>query len=202
MDFLKEHLGDELYAQVESKLKSNDKVKLANLAGGEYVGKDKFLALETEKKGLLAQIQERDAQLEQLKKVDAGALQSKIAELQKANDAWATKVQSMALNHAIDAAILKSKGRNPKAIKALLDTDKIKMDGDAVTGIDEQIDAIKKSDAYLFEVSQALGGMNPPNSLSQDETERLKQQYDDALKRSDFITAMAIAEKLKQTKKK
>ena len=39
MDWLKEHLGDELYSKVTEKLKDNDKVKLANLASGEYIGK-------------------------------------------------------------------------------------------------------------------------------------------------------------------
>ena len=42
MEFLKEFLGDELYAQVEAKLKGNDKVKIANLASGEYVSKSKY----------------------------------------------------------------------------------------------------------------------------------------------------------------
>ena len=42
MEFLKEILGEELYSQVEAKLKGNDKVKLANLASGEYVSKSKF----------------------------------------------------------------------------------------------------------------------------------------------------------------
>ena len=42
MEFLKEYLGDELYSQVEAKLKDNDKVKLANLASGEYVSKSKL----------------------------------------------------------------------------------------------------------------------------------------------------------------
>lgn len=42
MDFLKEYLGDELYTQVEAKLKGNDKVKLANLKSGEYVSKLKY----------------------------------------------------------------------------------------------------------------------------------------------------------------
>jgi len=42
MEWLKEFLGDELYSQVEAKLKGNDKVKIANLASGEYVSKSKY----------------------------------------------------------------------------------------------------------------------------------------------------------------
>ena len=42
MEFLKELLGDDLYSQVEAKLKDNKDVKLANLASGEYVSKAKY----------------------------------------------------------------------------------------------------------------------------------------------------------------
>ena len=36
MEFLKEILGEELYAQVAAKLEGNKTVKLANLASGDY----------------------------------------------------------------------------------------------------------------------------------------------------------------------
>lgn len=42
MEFLKEILGEELYAQVAAKLEGNKTVKLANLASGEYVSKAKY----------------------------------------------------------------------------------------------------------------------------------------------------------------
>lgn len=72
MEFLKELLGEELYKQVESKLKGNDNVKLANLKSGEYVDKGKFDAMETAKKALDAQIIQRDADLATLRTAAAG----------------------------------------------------------------------------------------------------------------------------------
>lgn len=82
MEFLKDVLGEALYAQVEAALKGNDKIKLANLADGQYIDKNKFTALDKEKKALEAQLGERDSEIEELKKVDAAALQGENKKLQ------------------------------------------------------------------------------------------------------------------------
>lgn len=51
---------------------------------------------------------------------------------------------------AVDMAILQAKGRNPKAIKALLDMDKITLKDDGtLEGLD--LEGLKKSDSYLFD---------------------------------------------------
>jgi hypothetical protein len=63
MEFLKEALGDELYNQVAAKLKGNDKIKLANLADGGYVGKEKFDASETTVADLRKQLTDRERTL-------------------------------------------------------------------------------------------------------------------------------------------
>ena len=64
-------------------------------------------------------------------------------------EAFNAKIVEMAKNHAIDRAIIKANGKNPKAIKALLEMDKIflKEDG-TLEGLD--LDALKESDDYLF----------------------------------------------------
>ncbi|WP_199775443.1 phage scaffolding protein, partial [Microbulbifer pacificus] len=43
------------------------------------------------------------------------------------------------------------KVKNVKAIKALLDMDTIKLDGDALKGLDEQLNSLKENESYLFE---------------------------------------------------
>lgn len=87
MEFLKDVLGEELYAQLEAALKDNDGIKLANLADGQYVDKNKYAALEMEKDGLQGQLDERDAELDELKKLDAAALQAELDELKKVDAA-------------------------------------------------------------------------------------------------------------------
>jgi hypothetical protein len=204
MEFLKELLGDELYSQVEAKLKGNDKIKLANLATGEYVGKDKFLAADSRMKDAEAQLKERDKQLDELKKAagDSSALKEQIAKLQADNSKVAAeteaKIKQLTIDHAIDTAILKAKGRNAKAIKALIDAEKIKLDGEAVAGIDEQVEAIKKSDAYLFDTGDgphtAPGG-NPPSG-GHNERADLEQAHADAVKSGNTALAIALKNKI------
>lgn len=188
MEFLKEILGDDLYSQVEAKLKGNDKYKLANLATGEYVGKDKFQTADNARKEAETQLKDRDKQLEELKKSagDNKALQEQITKLQADNDKvakdFAAKLGAQAVDFAIDTALLKAGGKNAKAIKALLDASKVKIDGDKVLGLDDQIEALKKSDAYLFGSNNPGDPGNPPANPPPPGTKTPKQEYDEALK--------------------
>ena len=176
MEFLKEHLGDELFAQLAEKLKGNDKVKLANLAGGEYMPRDKGNTITEQVKTLTGQLTERDAQLEALKKTagDSSAMQVQIAELQQANkaatEAHAAEVAAMRLDSALDGFLRDNKAKNAKAVRALLDMKTVKLDGDTLLGVDEQVKALLKSDAYLFEgtddfpgAPNPAGGGTPPD---------------------------------------
>lgn len=53
--------------------------------------------------------------------------------------------------YLLDDALRATKARNIKAVKGMIDTSKITYDGDKVLGLDDQIKALKESDAYLFE---------------------------------------------------
>lgn len=66
MEFLKQHISEELYRQLEQALSGNDKVKLGNLADGTYVSKRKYDDEAQKVSELTAQIAERDRQLESL----------------------------------------------------------------------------------------------------------------------------------------
>lgn len=60
MEFLKQHISEELYRQLEQALSGNDKVKLGNLADGTYVSKRKYDDEAQKVSELTAQIAERD----------------------------------------------------------------------------------------------------------------------------------------------
>lgn len=168
MEFLKEHLGDELYNQIVEKLKGNDKVKLANLAGGEYVGKDKFTALETVKNELTGQLKDRDTQLETLKKSsgDVEALKTEIGTLQETNkttkETYETKLKDMQLTAAIQAKLTDTK--YPDLLATKFDKGKLTLsdDGSTVLGIEEQLKTIKETYKDLFTV--AVKGKDPKNN--------------------------------------
>lgn len=150
MEFLKEFLGEELYAQVEAKLKGNDKVKLANLAGGDYISKSKYND----------DIQSRDTKISELSEtvkkfdgVDVKALQNSVTEWENKykNDLAAEK-----LNNAIELQIATSGCKNSKMLKACLDSSIIKLNDDGtLTGLKEQLENVKKESPFLFETKES-----------------------------------------------
>lgn len=93
MEFLKELLDDELYAQVENAIKTHNEkpenkdkqVKLANLRTGEYVDKSKYDSLAAEKVNLETQIKTLNTTIGELKKnnQDNQELQTRIGQLEK-----------------------------------------------------------------------------------------------------------------------
>jgi hypothetical protein len=136
-----------------------------------FIPKDKYNEVAEAKKKLETDIQERDKQLEQLKNAAGNSeeLKAQIEQLQaenkKAGEEWQAKFAQMQLNFAIEKALAAAKAKNAKAVKALLDMEKVKLDGDQLLGIDEQLKALQQSDPYLFgESGKVGGGTNPPGA--------------------------------------
>ncbi len=138
-----------------------------------FIPKDKYNEVAEAKKKLEADIAERDKQLEDLKKA-AGSneelkkqIEALQAENKKAVEEWQAKMAQMQLDFAIEKALAAAKAKNPKAVKALLDMEKVKLDGEQLLGLDDQLKAIQQSDAYLFGESGKVGsGTNPPGAGS------------------------------------
>jgi len=127
----------------------------------DYVPKTQLTEVEQERDNLKATVSERDKQLETLKKSsgDNAALQQQIADLQKANaeqrTAHEAEIAKLKLDNAVEAALLTAGAKNIKAVWALMDVDKLKLEKDgAVTGLSEQVKALQKSDSYLFAEKQ------------------------------------------------
>ncbi len=121
-------------------------------------------------KGLNAQLAARDKDITDLKTAAGKGTEAEkqLSDLQakyKADtDALNEQIAKTRLDAALDVAILGAKGRNPKAIKALIDTSKLKLKDDGtVDGLD--LAALQKSDPYLFTVEKtdpAGPGYTPP----------------------------------------
>lgn len=80
--------------------------------------------------------------------VNPEQLKKDLADLQKKYDA---DISQAKLDSALELALVQSKARNTKAVRALLKAETIKLDGDKLLGLDEQLTALKKDAAYLFE---------------------------------------------------
>ena len=162
---LKELLGDELYKQVAEKVGEH---KIAVVSDGSYIPKAKFDEKLQEIKEYKNQLKERDQQLEDLGEKAKGheELTKRIEELtaqnEKTKQEYEQKIQQQAFDHALGNALSGAKVKNPKAVKALLDMDTIKLDGDTLKGLDEQLNQLKESDSYLFESDEGNGGESKP----------------------------------------
>lgn len=99
---------------------------------------------------------DKDKLLEEAKKggADFETLKSQYDELVKKQKADEERHEAEMLatrkGYAIDAELTKAGVRNSKYFKSMLDDSKIKYENETLSGLVEQIDAIKKSDPYLF----------------------------------------------------
>ncbi len=159
-----------------------------------FIPKDKYNEVAEAKKKLETDIQERDKQLEQLKNAAGNSEELKAqieqlqAENQKAAEEWQAKMAQIQLNFALERALAAAKAKNAKAVKALLDMEKVKLDGEQLLGLDDQLKELQKSDAYLFgEPGKVGGGTNPPGGT---EPKTIDQQIEDAVKAGN--TGLAI----------
>lgn len=170
---LKELLGDDLYAQVIEK--AGDQ-KIDIVSNGQWFPKERFDAVNNEKKDLKSQLDERDQQLNALQKQAKGneELQAAIEQLQEDNKKTATeyqqKLDQQAFDFAIESALRDAKSKNIKAVKANLNLDGLKLADGKVIGLDEQLTALRESDSYLFEEDQkgapSLAGRQPHDTAN------------------------------------
>lgn len=149
MEKLKALFGSEAltWEQLEAKLKDNKEIKLANLAGGEYVSKEKFADKETE-------LNKANETIKGLKETVAKFDGADIEKLKKDASDWETKyntdIAAVKLDSAVSLALVEAKAKNPKAVRGMLDMSIVKMDGDKLLGLSEQLENLKKSDGYMF----------------------------------------------------
>ncbi len=123
-----------------------------------FIPKARFDEVNEAKKQLEKDIKTRDEQLEALKKIDAEGLKAEIEKLQKENKAakekYEAELKQLQLNNAVEKALIAAKAKNIKAVKALLDLEKLELDGETVKGLDEQVKKLQESDdsKFLFDI--------------------------------------------------
>jgi len=194
---LKELLGD-LYTD-EVKAKVGD-VKLIKLDEGKYVPIDKFNSKLEEVKQQKEQLDEYKKQLKEIEKKAKGneELENTIKELRADNEKkdldYQATIKAKDKSFAIQNAIKDEQGKNIKAISALLDMDKITVDDKGITGLSDQLKALKDSDAYLFGEDKIVGspGHIPESDKGTPQPKDLDAQIREAEDKSDFKTSIAL----------
>lgn len=129
--------------------------------------KQQMSDVEAERDGLKAQLSERDKDIEDLKKNSGTSdeLKQQITDLQQKNkdleSTYQSELAATKKNSAIELALAGAKAKNPKAVKALLDGDKLELTEEGIKGLDEQLSALQESDAYLFGEEQKSSNPDP-----------------------------------------
>lgn len=119
MDFLKEILGEELFAQVAEKINAHNgneanrdkQVKIGNLGSGEYVSKGKHDALQALFDGQKTELESANGLIAELKKGTKGneELQGKISGYETQVADLQKQLQETKINGAVKVALLAAK---------------------------------------------------------------------------------------------
>lgn len=154
-DKLKELLGEEVFnTHIAPKLGTEKKYFFGE---GEFIPKSRFDEINNQVKDLKEQIASRDKQLEELQKNVKGNedLVKQIEELRNLNkqqsEEYETKLAKQEYDFAYQTVLGKAGARDSKILDALIDKEKITYKDGNFFGLNEQIEALKKSHDYVFE---------------------------------------------------
>lgn len=167
MDFLKEILGEELYAQIEEKINAHNgneankdkQIKIANLGGGEYVSKGKYDS-EIEKlnnllSGKSTELDTANGLIAELKKGTKGneELQGKITTYEGQISTLQQQLQATKVKSAAKVGLLAAKGIDIDYLIFKLE-EKLKAEGKTME-LDEN-ENIKGWEGYLSDLQTQL----------------------------------------------
>ena len=206
MEFLKEILGEELFKQFEtavnayngSEANKDKQIKLANLGGGEYVGKGKYDALQAQLDGKAAELDTANGLIAELKKGTKGneELQGKITTYEGDIANLQAELQEAKIKYAIKVALLSEKAVDVDYLTFKLN-EKLKEKGESleldenenIKGWKDKLDGLKTQFPTMFKSSgkdglRVLGDNRLPEG-DQDRraepktlAEALQQQYE------------------------
>ena len=155
VEWLKEILGDSYTEEIDKKVSAE--------IGKAFVAKVDFDTKNTENKTLKGQLAEQTRRSRPsrawISKRCAGKLPTGSGESQPATKDAAAQVEAVRFDAQLDSAIGKVKGRNTKAIKALLDVDALRASKDPDKDISAALEQLAKDSDYLFDTG------NPPHPM-------------------------------------
>ncbi len=125
--------------------------------GKNYVAKSQFNNKNDELKQAKGEVDTLKGEIDGLKKSnkDNAELVAQIdkmkADAKAREEEYNGKVKQMQIDSIVERALLSSKAKNSKSVRALLNLENAEIDGDTIKGLDAQIKALQKSDGYLFD---------------------------------------------------
>ncbi|WP_415876381.1 phage scaffolding protein, partial [Clostridium sp.] len=111
-----------------------------------YVEKSELDTANNSIKEYKKQLKDRDKQLETLKEKAKGneQLTAEIEKLKEENrnvaKEYEAKIEKLNFDTKLDKALTNAKAKNPKTVKALLNLENLKLDGEDIIGLKEQLE--------------------------------------------------------------
>ncbi|MDD7513089.1 MAG: phage scaffolding protein [Clostridiales bacterium] len=100
------------------------------------------------------QLKTANETLEKFKDVDVDGLKGEVQKYKeaaaKAEADGKADIEKLQFGYILDSALKSAGAKNTKAVKALLNDDGLKLNGESIVGLEEQIKAIKEDNGYLF----------------------------------------------------
>lgn len=148
--------------------------ELNKLLPESWIPKSKFNETSEQAKLFKQQLEDTNKQLETLKS-KAGLsdeykkqIDDLTAKQQTQEAEYKAQLTKLKLDTAIETALTGAKARNIKATRALLDESKVTLGDDGkLAGLNEQLEAIKKDNSYLFDASDDGEGGDAKNKGQQ-----------------------------------
>lgn len=137
----------------------------------DYVPKSRFDEVNTAKKNAEQLVSQHESQIKELEKATKGNedLQSQIAKMKQDNETLKTdyenQIKKMAVNHAVESALMAEHARNIKTVLPLLDLEGAEVGEDGqIKGLSDKIKALKESEdtSFLFDTPKPPAGLNSP----------------------------------------
>lgn len=104
---------------------------------------------------LQAQLTEANKAIEGFKAMDIDGIKKAAddykAKAEKAETDRTAEIARLQFDYALDGALTGAKAKNTKAVKALLNMDGLKLNGEEIVGLNEQIEKLKADNDYMFE---------------------------------------------------
>jgi len=188
---LKELLGEQLFDQVSDKLGEH---KIDIVSDGKWIPVEKFNTVNQEKNEYKTQVDDLNKDLGKLQgqlknNEDATKTIQDLQQKIKDKDAEMTKINKLS---TIKLEALKAEPNDIEDILPHLDTEKVIVNDDGITGLKEQLESLKEAKPYLFKETTPPGtggskGGGPKGKTevtNQSTEEFMKAIYDNQAKRN------------------
>lgn len=186
---------------------SDEQAKAVFEKFGQDIPKSRFDEVNNAKKAAEDMVSQLTGEISGLKKGQSKEFAEQVEKLKADYEGKMKQMKQMKLDFAVDSALSAAGVRSTKAARALMNVDDLKLDGDKVLGLDDQIKTLKEGNDWLFAKSatQAPAGMEPakPNG-SQAQTvvttgkearaKQFKEAYEKAQSQNNFAQQLSLVE--------